>query len=24
ENIYHSDVSWRAEPSMGSILRCIE
>ena len=24
ENLYHSDVSWRAEPSMGSILRCIE
>lgn len=24
ENIYHSDVSWRARPSMGSMLRCIE
>ena len=24
ENIYHSDVSWRARPSMGSVLRCIE
>lgn len=24
ENAYHSDVSWRAVPSMGSILRCIE
>ena len=24
ENIYHSDVSWRERPSMGSILRCIE
>ena len=24
ENIYHSDVSWRAVPSMGSILRCVE
>lgn len=24
ENIYHSDVSWRAQPSMGSMLRCIE
>lgn len=24
ENIYHSDVSWRALPSMGSMLRCIE
>ncbi|SOZ17127.1 TauD/TfdA dioxygenase family protein [Cupriavidus taiwanensis] len=24
ENIYHSDVSWRQIPSMGSILRCVE
>jgi taurine dioxygenase len=24
ENVYHSDVSWRALPSMGSMLRCIE
>lgn len=24
ENIYHSDVSWRELPSMGSILRCVE
>jgi taurine dioxygenase len=24
ENIYHSDVSWRATPSMASLLRCIE
>ncbi|MCG7401659.1 TauD/TfdA dioxygenase family protein [Caballeronia zhejiangensis] len=24
ENIYHSDVSWREVPSMGSILRCVE
>jgi taurine dioxygenase len=24
ENIYHSDVSWRKTPSMGSILRCVE
>jgi taurine dioxygenase len=24
ENVYHSDVSWRAQPSMGSMLRCIE
>lgn len=24
ENIYHSDVSWRALPSMCSMLRCIE
>lgn len=23
ENIYHSDVSWRAVPSMGSMLRCV-
>jgi taurine dioxygenase len=23
ENIYHSDVSWRQVPSMGSMLRCI-
>nr|WP_233272810.1 TauD/TfdA family dioxygenase [Paraburkholderia acidisoli] len=24
ENIYHSDVSWREIPSLGSILRCVE
>lgn len=24
ENIYHSDVSWRLRPSMGSMLRCLE
>ena len=24
ENIYHSDVSWREIPSMGSMLRCVE
>ena len=24
ENVYHSDVSWRARPSMGSMLRCID
>ena len=24
ENLYHSDVSWRENPSMGSILRCVE
>jgi taurine dioxygenase len=24
ENYYHSDVSWRADPSMGSILYCRE
>ena len=24
ENIFHSDVSWRANPSMASLLRCIE
>jgi taurine dioxygenase len=24
ENIWHSDVSWRALPSLGSILRCVE
>lgn len=24
ENIYHSDYSWREEPSMASILRCVE
>jgi taurine dioxygenase len=23
ENLYHSDVSWRDIPSMGSILRCV-
>jgi taurine dioxygenase len=23
ENIYHSDVSWREAPSMGSMLRCL-
>lgn len=23
ENLYHSDVSWREIPSMGSILRCL-
>jgi len=23
ENIYHSDVSWRETPSMGSMLRCV-
>ncbi|SAL20503.1 taurine dioxygenase [Caballeronia peredens] len=23
ENLYHSDVSWREIPSMGSILRCV-
>ncbi|SPA39627.1 Alpha-ketoglutarate-dependent taurine dioxygenase [Cupriavidus taiwanensis] len=23
ENLYHSDVSWRAVPSMGSMLRCL-
>ncbi|NLP63463.1 TauD/TfdA dioxygenase family protein [Paraburkholderia sacchari] len=24
ENLYHSDVSWREIPSMGSMLRCIQ
>ena len=24
ENVYHSDVSWRATPSMASLLRCVE
>src|SRR5690606_18885235 len=24
ENLFHSDVSWRDTPSMGSILRCVE
>jgi taurine dioxygenase len=24
ENIYHSDVSWRQDPSMASLLRCVE
>lgn len=24
ENIYHSDYSWREEPSMASVLRCLE
>ena len=24
ENAYHSDGSWRDEPAMGSILRCVE
>ena len=24
ENLYHSDVSWRDIPSMGSMLRCVE
>jgi taurine dioxygenase len=24
ENIWHSDVSWRVTPSLGSVLRCIE
>ncbi|CAE6821794.1 TauD/TfdA dioxygenase family protein [Paraburkholderia domus] len=23
ENLYHSDVSWRETPSMGSVLRCV-
>src|SRR5882757_8091858 len=24
ENVYHSDVSWREVPSLGSILHCIQ
>ncbi|WP_078198532.1 TauD/TfdA family dioxygenase [Cupriavidus necator] len=24
ENLFHSDVTWRENPSMGSILRCVE
>ncbi|MEV0056199.1 TauD/TfdA family dioxygenase [Saccharopolyspora shandongensis] len=24
ENAYHSDTSWRENPSMGSVLRCVE
>ena len=24
ENVWHSDVSWREVPSLGSVLRCIE
>ena len=24
ENVWHSDVSWREVPSMGSILRCVD
>jgi taurine dioxygenase len=24
ENLYHSDVSWRDRPSLGSILRCVQ
>jgi len=24
ENIWHSDVTWRLEPSLGSVLRCID
>lgn len=24
ENIWHSDVTWRQEPSLGSLLRCIK
>ena len=24
ENTWHSDVTWRLEPSLGSVLRCIE
>lgn len=24
ENIFHTDVSWRQTPSMGSMLRCVE
>jgi len=24
ENVWHSDVSWREAPSLGSVLRCVE
>jgi taurine dioxygenase len=24
ENLWHSDVTWRAQPSLGSVLRCYE
>jgi taurine dioxygenase len=24
ENIWHSDVTWRQQPSLGSVLRCLE
>jgi taurine dioxygenase len=24
ENIWHSDVTWRLEPSLGSVLRCVK
>lgn len=24
ENVWHSDVTWRAEPAMGAVLRCID